>query len=75
MKPTKRSKELAAEFAASKATQKCAGGTKLRPCRAPATVYRNAWYCAAHLPEGDPACSHSLGREWCSYCGAALTSP
>lgn len=48
---------------------------KSKPCgqRADRFVV-GQWRCALHVPRPAPGCSHSLGAESCSYCGAPLTT-
>lgn len=48
------------------------GKCVVKDCKTGATVYRNAWFCGAHIPHLDPACTHSLGDSWCAYCGGSL---
>jgi hypothetical protein len=45
-----------------------------KECRNEASEYAlSAWYCPKHDPKGDPACTHSLGGDRCSYCGSPIS--
>lgn len=44
-------------------------------CPQKGSVYAmSGWWCSAHIPAGDPSCTHSLSTSGrCSYCGADVT--
>lgn len=39
------------------------------------TYVTSGWFCDAHIPAGDPSCTHSLGSERCAYCGGRIGEP